>query len=59
MASPHEKLAFGCFKRTLYVEKYLAAFTKSVSRKWDGKLAYVDFFSGPGRSLVRDTSEEV
>jgi three-Cys-motif partner protein len=40
-------------------EKYLAAFTKSVSRKWNGKLAYVDFFSGPGRSLIRDTSEEV
>lgn len=45
-------------KNTL-VEKYLAAFTKSVSRKWDGKLAYVDLFSGPGRSLIRDTSEEV
>lgn len=46
-------------QKNSYIEKYLTAFTKSVSRKWNGKLAYVDFFSGPGRSLIRDTSEEV
>ena len=46
-------------QKNTHIEKYLAAFTKSVSRKWNGKLAYVDLFAGPGRSLIRDTSEEV
>jgi three-Cys-motif partner protein len=46
-------------QKNTHIEKYLAAFTKSVSKKWDGRLAYVELFSGPGRSLIRDTSEEV
>jgi len=28
-------------------------------RKWAGKLLYVDLFSGPGRSIIRGTQEEV
>lgn len=42
-----------------YVERYLGIFTKGVSNKWGGKLAYVDLFSGPGKNLIRDTGEEV
>jgi three-Cys-motif partner protein len=42
-----------------YVGRYLAIFTKGVSRKWGGKLAYVDLFSGPGKNVIRDTGEEV
>jgi three-Cys-motif partner protein len=42
-----------------YVERYLAIFTKGVSSKWGGKLAYVDFFAGPGKNIIRETGEEV
>jgi len=42
-----------------YLERYLATSTKAVGRKWNGKLAYIDLFSGPGRSLIRGTQEEV
>jgi three-Cys-motif partner protein len=42
-----------------YVGRYLGIFTKGVSRKWGGKLAYVDLFSGPGKNVIRDTGEEV
>jgi len=40
-------------------ERYLTIFTRGVKRKWEGKLTYVDLFSGPGRSIVRDSLEEV
>jgi three-Cys-motif partner protein len=33
--------------------------THGVGRKWQGKLAFVDLFSGPGRSIVRGSQEEV
>ena len=33
--------------------------THGVVKKWDAKLAYVDVFAGPGRSIIRDTREEV
>jgi three-Cys-motif partner protein len=45
--------------KKVYVERYLGIFTKGVSNKWGGKLAYVDLFSGPGKNVVRDTGEEV
>lgn len=41
------------------VEKYLKIFTKGVSKKWGGKLAYVDLFAGPGRNVIREAGEEV
>jgi three-Cys-motif partner protein len=46
-------------EKKVYVEKYLSIFTKGVSARWGGKLAYVDFFSGPGRNIIRETGEEV
>jgi three-Cys-motif partner protein len=33
--------------------------THGVVKKWEAKLAYVDLFAGPGRSIIRDTGEEV
>jgi three-Cys-motif partner protein len=45
--------------KKVYVERYLRIFTKGVSNKWGGKLAYVDLFSGPGKNVIRDTGEEV
>jgi len=46
-------------EKKFYLERYLSIFTRGVSRKWDGKLCYVDLFSGPGRSIIRTTGEEV
>jgi three-Cys-motif partner protein len=45
--------------KNYYLEKYLEISTRGVGRKWDGKMAYIDLFSGPGRSLIRGTQEEV
>jgi three-Cys-motif partner protein len=45
--------------KKVYVEKYLGIFTKGVSNKWGGKLAYVDLFSGPGKNIIRETGEEI
>jgi len=42
-----------------YFCRYLDIMTHGVGRKWQGKLAYVDLFSGPGRSIVRGSQEEV
>lgn len=42
-----------------YFERYLDIFTHGMGKKWNGHLSYVDFFSGPGRSLIRDTGTEV
>jgi three-Cys-motif partner protein len=46
-------------EKKYYFERYLSIFTKGVSRKWNGKLSYIDLFAGPGRSVVRNTGEEV
>jgi three-Cys-motif partner protein len=45
--------------KNYYLERYLTISTRGVGRKWNGKLAYVDLFSGPGRNLIRGTHEEV
>jgi three-Cys-motif partner protein len=42
-----------------YFCRYLDIMTHGVGRKWQGKLAYVDLFSGPGGSIVRGSQEEV
>jgi three-Cys-motif partner protein len=42
-----------------YLGRYLNIFTKGVGRKWQGKLSYIDLFSGPGRCVIRSTGEEV
>jgi three-Cys-motif partner protein len=42
-----------------YFERYLDIFSRGVARKWTGKLSYVDLFSGPGRSIIRGSQEEV
>jgi three-Cys-motif partner protein len=45
--------------KNYYLERYLDIFTRGVGRKWAGKLSYVDLFAGPGRSVIRETGEEV
>lgn len=47
------------YDKKFYLERYLDIFTRGVGPKWGGKLSYVDLFSGPGRSIVRGTGEEV
>ena len=42
-----------------YFERYLDIFTHGVGKKWNGHLAYTDLFSGPGKSLIRESCEEV
>lgn len=42
-----------------YFCRYLDIMTRGVGRKWQGKLSYIDLFSGPGLSIIRDTLEEV
>jgi three-Cys-motif partner protein len=42
-----------------YFERYLDIFTHGVGKKWNGHLAYADLFSGPGKSVIRESSEEV
>jgi len=42
-----------------YFERYLDIFTNGVGKKWKGQLAYADLFSGPGKSIVRETCEVV
>ena len=46
-------------EKKFYLERYLSIVTKGVGPKWNRKLVYIDLFSGPGRSVVRDTNEEV
>jgi len=42
-----------------YFCRYLDIMTHGVGRKWQGKLAYIDLFSGPGHSIVRGSQEVV
>jgi len=45
--------------KNYYLCRYLDIMTHGVVKKWEAKLAYVDLFAGPGRSIIRDTGEEV
>jgi three-Cys-motif partner protein len=45
--------------KNYYLQRYLEIFTRGVGQKWAGKLSYIDLFSGPGRSIIRGTGEEV
>lgn len=42
-----------------YFERYLDIFSRGIGPKWARKICYVDLFSGPGRSVVRGSQEEV
>jgi three-Cys-motif partner protein len=46
------------FDKKYYFERYVSIFTRGIGSKWSGRLAYVDLFSGPGRSVVRHTQDE-
>lgn len=40
-----------------YLRRYIEIFTTAMRDKW--RLAYVDLFSGPGRSVIEVTNEEI
>jgi three-Cys-motif partner protein len=42
-----------------YFERYLGIFSRGIGPKWAQNICYVDLFSGPGRSVVRGSQEEV
>ncbi len=46
-------------EKLYYLEHYLSIFSVGMSRKWAGKLYYVDLFAGPGRCCIRETMEEI
>jgi three-Cys-motif partner protein len=46
-------------EKKYYLCRYLDIMTRGVGTKWQGKLAYVDLFAGPGRSVVRGSRDEV
>jgi three-Cys-motif partner protein len=45
-------------EKNYYLCRYLDIMTHGVRKKWDAKLAYVDLFAGPGRSIIRGAREE-
>jgi three-Cys-motif partner protein len=47
------------FDKKHYFERYLDIFSHAVHAKWGGKLCYLDMFSGPGKSMVRNSTDEV
>ena len=42
-----------------YLERYLTTVSRGVGAKWNGCISYIDLFSGPGKSIIRGTGEEV
>jgi three-Cys-motif partner protein len=46
-------------EKKYYLSRYLDIMTHGVGKKWGAKLAYIDLFAGPGRSVIRGTGEEV
>ncbi|MGB6685872.1 MAG: hypothetical protein WBH24_19635, partial [Candidatus Acidiferrum sp.] len=56
---PARSTGLWVFDKKHYFERYLAIFTRGIGRKWSGKLSYADLFCGPGRSIVRNSGEEV
>lgn len=46
-------------EKLYYLGRYLKIMSVGMSKKWAGKLYYVDLFAGPGRCLIRETKEEI
>jgi three-Cys-motif partner protein len=46
-------------EKLYYLEHYLDIFSVGMSKKWPGKLYYVDLFAGSGRNYIRETREEI
>jgi three-Cys-motif partner protein len=40
-----------------FLQRYMDMFTRGMSRKWSGRLAYLDLFAGPGRWADEDDCE--
>lgn len=46
-------------EKLYYLRRYLRIMSVGMSKKWAGKLYYVDLFAGPGRCQIRETKEEI
>ncbi len=42
-----------------YLGRYVDAFTTAMQGKWKGGLYYIDLFSGPGKSRIREIGREI
>jgi len=42
-----------------YLERYLDIVSRGVGPKWEGRLSYIDLFSGPGKSIIRGGDQEI
>jgi spore photoproduct lyase len=42
-----------------YLGRYVDAFTTAMQGKWKGGLCYIDLFSGPRKSRIRQTGQEI
>jgi three-Cys-motif partner protein len=46
-------------EKLYYLERYLKIMSVGMSKKWAGRLYYVDLFAGPGRCEIRGAKEEI
>jgi len=46
-------------EKLYYLGRYLKIMSVGMSKKWAGKLYYVDLFAGPGRCQIRETRKEI
>lgn len=46
-------------EKLYYLERYLKIMSVGMSKKWAGRLYYVDLFAGPGRCQIRGAKEEI
>jgi len=46
-------------RKYFFLKRYMDILTRGMRAKWQGRLSYIDLFSGPGRCLIRGTNSEV
>lgn len=46
-------------RKHYYLTEYSKIFTIGMKNKWEGRLTFLDLFSGPGRCLVEQTGQEL
>lgn len=46
-------------EKLYYLDHYLDIFSVGMTKKWAGKLYYVDLFAGPGICRIRESNKEI
>jgi len=46
-------------EKLFYLEKYINIFSKSMRKRWEGELYFIDLFAGPGRCIVKGIDKEI